>query len=248
MKQKSHSDLSLKSSGHFNLVGFSCELATAFIVLSISMLSSCGKETMEVAPPSFNYFPSEKGKFVIYNVDSIVHATNDHDNDDSVYYHSYQVKEVIDSSFIDGEGNVRQIVLRYFRSDTTQDWTINSVWTQSLNSTNAYRWEENIPYHKLSFPINGEIEWNENDKNTLDEVLLQYKDIHQPLSINNLSFDSTIVVTDDAIPNAVEDISNLEIYAAGVGMIYKENMDLRKTSGQVVSGIEFTMTVYSYGN
>jgi hypothetical protein len=248
MKQKNQSDLSLKSSGHFNLIGFCFELATAFLVLSISLLSSCGKETMEITSPSYNYFPTERGKFVIYNVDSIVHATNDHDNDDSVYYYSYQVKEVIDSSIIDGEGIERQIVIRYFRSDTTQDWNINSIWTQSLNSTSAYRWEENIPYHKLSFPISGNIEWNGNDKNTLDEVLLQYEDIHQPYSINGLSFDSTIVVTDNAIPNAVEDISNLEVYATGVGMIYKENINLRKTSGQVVSGIEFTMTVFSYGN
>ena len=248
MKRKSHLDLPLKSSDHFNFIGFSFELAAAFIILSLSMLVSCGKETMEIPSSSYNYFPTEKGRFVIYDVDSIVHATNDNSNDDSVYYYHYQVKEMIDSSFLDGEGNMRQVVLRYYRNDSTQDWTINSVWTQSLTSTNAYRWEENIPFHKLSFPINGEIEWNANDKNTLDQVLYQYDEIHTSRSVNTISFDSTIVVTDDGIPNAVEEISNIEIYAAGVGSIYKRNINLRKTSGQVVSGIEYTMTVSAFGN
>ena len=247
MKQKNQSDLSLKPCGHFNLARFTFGRAVTFFALSITILGSCGKETLDIPAPSFNYFPTDKGRFVIFDVDSIVHATNDNQNDDSVYYYSYQVKEIIDSSFVDGEGNVRQVIVRYFRNDTTQDWTINSVWTQSLSSTSAYRWEENIPYHKLSFPINVEIEWNGNDKNTLDQVLLQYEDIHEQQTINNLSFDSTVIVTDNAVPNAVEDISNIEIYAAAVGMIYKENINLRKTSGQVVSGIEFTMTVSSYG-
>jgi len=247
MKQKSHLDLPLKSPDHFNILGFSFELVAALILLSFSILSSCGKETLEIPSPSYNYFPTEQGKYVVYNVDSIVHSTDDNDNDDSVYYFHYQVKEVIDSSFTDGEGNQRQVLVRYFRKDTTEEWNINSVWTQSLNSSSAYRWEENIPYHKLSFPINAEIEWNVNDKNTLDEVLFQYDEIHASRTINNMAFDSTVVVTDNAVPNFVEDISNKEIYAAGIGMIYKRNIDLRKTSGQVVSGTELTMTVDSHG-
>ena len=247
MKQIYHPGRPANTPGPINLVGFSFELAASFIILAFSILISCGKETLEVPSPSFNYFPTEKGNFVIYNVDSVVHSDEDDNNDDSVYYFHYQVKEVVDSTFIDGEGDERQVLVRYYRKDTTDDWTINSVWTQYLNSTSAYRWEENIPYHKLSFPINSDVEWNQNDQNTLDPVYFQYEEIHASRTLNNMTFDSTIVVTDNAIPNFVEDISNKEIYAAGIGMIYKKNKDLRKTSNQVVSGIELTMVVDSYG-
>ena len=48
--------------------------------------------------------------------------------------------------------------------------------------------------------------------------------------------------------NFVEKIYGKEVYAAGVGLIYKERDDLRKTSGIVVSGTEFKMVVSSYGN
>src|SRR5690349_16220873 len=168
MKQIYHSVRPVKTSGPINFIGFSFELAAACIVLSISILISCGKETMEIPTPSFNYFPTEKGKWIVYSVDSIVHSTDDNNNDDSVYYFHYQVKEVIDSSITDGEGNMRQVLVRYFRNDTTEAWNINSVWTQALKSNSAYRWEENIPYHKLSFPINSDVEWNMNDQNTLD--------------------------------------------------------------------------------
>src|SRR5690348_6615581 len=117
MNQKQHPDLNFPSGNHFTFLGFSFELLAAVVLLSFSILSSCGKETLDLPEPSYNYFPTTAGSFVIYDVDSIVHSTNDNENDDSVYFFHYQVKEVVDTSFIDGEGKERQVVLRYFRQD-----------------------------------------------------------------------------------------------------------------------------------
>jgi hypothetical protein len=247
MKQKSNSGSQRRKYKNFSFLEFSVELATAALFLSFAVLSSCRKESLEVPSPSFNYFPTEKGKYVIYDVDSVVHSTADNDNDDSVYYFHYQVKEVIDTSFTDGEGQERQVVARYYRNDTSEAWTINIVWSQTLNITSAYRWEDNIAYHKLSFPISSEIEWNGNDKNTMEIEMYHYTDAHAPETINNLSFDSTLTVIQRDDNNFVERIFGKEIYASGIGMIYKERNDLRKTSGIVVSGTEFRMTVNSYG-
>jgi hypothetical protein len=233
---------------HFTFLGFSFELVTAITMLIFSILSSCGKESLEVPSPSFNYFPTEQGKYVIFDVDSTVHSTNDNDNDDSVYHYHYQVKEVIDTAFTDGEGKQRQVVVRYYRTDSTQEWNFNIVWTQALTASSAYRWEDNIPYHKLSFPISQEIEWNGNDQNTQDEEMYHYTGIHAALSYNSLEFDSTVTVIQRDDNNFVERIFGKEVYAAGVGLIYRERNNLRKTSNIVVSGTEFRMTVNSYGN
>lgn len=231
----------------FSFFGFSFELVTAFSFLVFSILSSCGKETLEIGSPSLNYFPTEKGRFVVFDVDSIVHSTDDNENDDSVYYFHYQVKMVIDSSFIDGEGKERQVVVRYYRPDSTHDWNVNIVWSQSLSESGAYMWEDNVPFHKLSFPINGEAEWNGNDRNTQEEEMYHYESINSSKTLNSISFDSTLTVIQRDDNNFVEKIYGKEVYASGIGMIYKERKDLRKTSGMVVSGTEFKMIVSSYG-
>ena len=228
--------------------GIRLDLAAALVIIVLSVISSCGKEIIETTSPSYNYFPTEKGRYVIFDVDSIVHGTNDNDNDDSVYSYRYQVKEVIDTPFTDGEGKERQVVVRYYRADSTQEWSVNIVWSQSLSASNAYRWEDNVPYHKMSYPINYEIEWNGNDKNTLEEEMYHYTDIHASKSYNNLDFDSTLTIIQRDDDNFVEKIFGKEVFAAGIGLIYKERSNLRKTSGIIVSGTEYKMVVNSYGN
>ena len=80
-----------------------------------------------------------------------------------------------------------------------------------------------------------------------EEEMYHYSGINVPNQVNNLSFDSTLTVIQRDDNNFVEIIYGKEIYASGVGMIYKERRDLRKTSGIVVSGTEFKMTVHAYG-
>jgi hypothetical protein len=213
----------------------------------IIFISSCGKETIESFSPSYNYFPVAKGTFVVYNVDSIYHAENDNNNDDSVYYYHFQVKERIDSTFLDGANRTTQVIVRYRRYSDTAEWTISDVWTQNLSLVSAYRTENNIAFHKLAFPINGNITWNGNDANSYEEELYTYEYLHQPGMYNNLAFDSTLAVLQIDENNYVEHLYGQEVYAAGVGLIYKERKELGKKNGIVVKGMDLTMRVVDYG-
>jgi hypothetical protein len=221
-----------------------------FFLCSATLLvfiSACKKET-EVSPSlSFNYFPSEKGRWVEYIVDSTYHAENDNENDDSVYYYHFQIREEIDSSFIDGAGITRQILKRFRRIDSTEQWTLTDVWTQSISLVSAYRIENNVPFHKLAFPISLSKTWNGNDANTLDEEDYSYESIHEPDSYNSLQFDSTITVLQIDENNYIEKIYGTEVYANGVGLVYKVRDELGKRNGVVVKGMEYTMKVINYG-
>ena len=208
---------------------------------------SCKKESVEAPALSYNYFPTESGKYIIYDVDSIYHSETDNNNDDSVFSYHFQIKDKIDSSFVDLEGRVNQVRLRYHRNSDTLPWQLTEVWTQYLSSTSAYLTEENIKYNKLSFPINATITWNGNDSNTEEEELYYYDYFHESDVLNGLSFDSTLSVIQIDENNFVETIYGNEKYAAGVGMIYKEHNDLGKTNGQVVKGLEYKMVVVEYG-
>ena len=219
------------------------------LLLSLTAFTwySCKKESVEAPALSYNYFPTESGKYIIYDVDSIYHSETDNNNDDSVFSYHFQIKDKIDSSFVDLEGRVNQVRLRYHRNSDTLPWQLTEVWTQYLSSTSAYLTEENIKYHKLSFPINATITWNGNDSNTEEEELYYYDYFHESDVLNGLSFDSTLSVIQIDENNFVETIYGNEKYAAGVGMIYKERNDLGKTNGQVVKGLEYRMVVVEYG-
>ena len=208
---------------------------------------SCKKDSIQPGSPSFSYFPTEKGKYVIYEVDSVYHADNDNNTDDSVYSTHFQLKEVIGDSYFDGEGRLNQVIKRYRRDNDTLPWDVLNVWTQVLTNATAYKTEDNVPYHKLGFPINDLTSWNGNDANTLEEELYEYQNYHVPLTLNGLSFDSTLSVLQRNDNNFVFRIYAKEIFANHVGLIYKERDDLHLINSLPVKGTEFKMKVKSYG-
>ncbi len=217
----------------------------SFVALFI--FNGCKKETVVIVPAGFNYFPTDIGTWVEYSVDSVYHSETDNNNDDSVFYYHFQLKEIIDSEFIDESGRENQIIKRYRRLDSLDEWTLTNVWTQNISSYAAYRIEDNISYHKLAFPMNTDITWNGNDANTLDEEMYVYEYVNQPATIQSLEFESTISVIQIDENNFVETFFGNEIYASGVGLIYKERNELGKRNGIVVKGMEYKMQVIRYG-
>jgi hypothetical protein len=210
---------------------------------------SCKKEHVTPGSNSFNYFPTEQGRYVIYEVDSVLHSDNDNNTDDSVYHWHFQIKEVIDETFIDGEGRLVQVIRRFRRDNDSLEWIQENVCTQLLTLTAAYRTEDNIIYHRLAFPISGNTKpWNGNDMNTLDEEMYEYEGFHVPIEMNSLAFDSTLSVLQVDEDNFVERIYGEEIYANHVGLIFRQRDNLHKINGLPVTGSEFKMQVLSFGN
>ncbi len=210
-------------------------------------MGSCKKETIVPVSPSYNYFPVDIGRWVEYDVDSIFHGENDDNNDDSVYTFHFQIREQIDSMFINGEGEQTHVLARYKRESSSDDWYLIGIWTQILNLNGAYRTEDNVPFHKLAFPIGSAISWDGNAANTLDEELYSYDSFHISSTVGSTTFDSTLTVVQVDENNFIERIYGVEKFAAGVGMIFKQRDDLGKRNGVVVKGLEYKMTLSDYG-
>jgi len=210
-------------------------------------LGACKNESVAPQPGSYEYFPLDFGRYVIYDVDSVFHSDNDNNNDDSVYSWHFQVKERIDSTFIDGQGRPAQRVLRYRRLNVSDPWTFMNVWTQTRTTTAAYRNEDNVVYHRLSFPPHPDITWNGNDSNTMEDEFYVYDGIDRPKAVGTSSFDSTLSVSQRDDDNFVEKIYGYEVYANRIGLVFLQRDNLRKQNGSVVYGTEYKMTVHSYG-
>lgn len=220
-----------------------------FLPVSIVLLLLTGCRDEYVTPDyrPLPYFPTQEGCYRVYDVDSIVHAENDNNNDDSVYYYHFQVMEVIDSSYIDAVGDTAHLLVRYHRPDSSASWSLTSVWTQTVNRLGAYSTEENIRYQKLALPLLQTTVWDANASNTLGEELCYYDYINQPDYYGPFTFDSTVAVFQRDEDNFVERKYGREVYAAGIGLVFKERDDLGKRNGFIVRGLEFRMTIVDYG-
>src|SRR4051812_26842839 len=109
-----------------------------FIIASSIFLLSCQKEHTDPVPPSsYDYVPTSAGKWTVYDVDSIVHADNDGNTDDSVRYFHFQIKELISGTFTDGEGRAAQRIERYHRMNDSAEWFITNVWTSTVTANRA---------------------------------------------------------------------------------------------------------------
>lgn len=228
-------------------------------ISAIALWASCSKDSpVYILDEGYNYFPFEVGKYVIYDVDSIVH----NDFTQTVDTFKYQVKEYYESMFLDNSGRNTMRIERYKRdfNDTITyasiPWSLSDVWEANLTKTTAEKVEENIRYVKLGFPIGGVKSWNGNAYNVLGEQNYIYKDINTPRTIGNMAFDSTLFVKQDSSENLIAKKIYNEIFAKNVGMVYKEIIDVQSDNivagvpimNRITSGVEYKMTFNSSGS
>lgn len=240
-----------------------------YAVLITSMLGiaflSCKKEKHPAPYMGYDYFPDNVGHYVIYQCDSIIVNTLSIQIPPFDTF-KYQIKEVIDSLYLNNQGQWTQRIVRYKRTDTTQAWssifTPEKVWTGNLlvNKTPpmAIRQEDNYKYIKLVFPMSLNEQWNGNAMNTIGTWNYQYTALNTPLTINGTHFDSTLTVAQINNPSLQGNQFYEEQYATGVGLIYKEVIDWQAGSlsltapppiNNAISGTVFYSETYlSSGN
>ncbi len=223
-----------------------------FLVILFAAFAGCKKDNNEKITPTgliYTYFPVNVGHTVIYDVSLITKDEFSGIEDTALY----QIMEVVDSIFTDIQGRPTERLERYKRATTLDPWIINDVWTSNLTSTRVEKKEENVTFVKMVFPITGTVSWNGNLYNTLDPQIYEYDQLNQPDLVNGQNFDSTLVVIQANDDNFIETKYEIEEYATGVGMIYKEQTFIKKDNSQppivgVISQRIYKQTIVSWNN
>lgn len=216
-----------------------------FLLLFIS-LASCKKDPSANADTElgYDYFPVEVGNYSVYDVDSIVY--NDFTGEIDTF--NYQLKEVIESDFVDNGGRVSQRIERYNRDNDSAEWHIQDVWQATRTTNRAERVEENVKYIRLMFPVREGLKWDGNAYNTDEEWKYVYQNAHKADLINGISFDSTVTVLQRDEFNLIEVQYYEERYAKDVGLIYKKVDDLKtEINGTIKSGVKYTFKIREFG-
>lgn len=211
-----------------------------------TLIISCNSDNEGVITPNLNhnYAGLEVGKFVVYTVDSIFF--NNFNN--SIDTFQFQIKEKIESQFIDLEGDEAFRIERFKKQIDSTKWVLKDVWDAKLVTTNYQKVEENVRFIKLTFPIRINNDWNGNIKNNLGKQQYEYTAIHQPEIIGGFSLDSvtTVLQLDDV--NLITQNFFEEKFAANIGLVYKKELSRQRTNLSAAwLGKDVTMTLFAYG-
>ena len=142
----------------------------------------------------YNYFPEEVGRYVIYDVDSISYDDKAGNRDTF----RFQMKEVIDSIFMDNSNRPTMRLARYYKkyNDTipyaSMPWSDPRIWYANRTTSTAEKVEENVRYIKIVFPAVKKKKWDGNVFNTLGKKEYEITSMDQPETINNVYFDSVL--------------------------------------------------------
>ncbi len=206
------------------------------VVTLVTFLYSCKKKTETFTSASINdYAALQTGKTYIYRLDSTIIAPFG----TALIVKSYQAKDSIESAFTDNLGRQSFRIFRYTRDTlATQPWRFAATYVATPTDQTLEYVDNNMRYIKLHAPIKEGYMWPAHTfintrlehLNFLEGWNYEYQNVGQSYTVLNKSYDSTITVfqKDETTPEIFnKDIYNeknlgKEVYAKGIGLIYKE--------------------------
>lgn len=168
------------------------------------------------------FFPLEVGYFVEYDV-----------NEEEVslgrpaIIRQYQIKELIAERYTDPGGKIAYRVARLRRNLDGQRWQPDSTITLRLQVDHVIRNENGRDFVKMLFPPAEKLSWNGNIYNTLGEDSYELKNVNQPLKVGGATFERTATVVQQNDSTLVNQDKRVEVYAAEVGLIYRERVNVQ---------------------
>jgi len=204
------------------------------LLITVSFFPACKEKADDFKVDfGFEYFPLSVGKFIVYEVDSIIFNPTGATRVDSSK--TFFKEEVVDT-LLDNEGNVLFKIERFERKSDTLPWQISKVMTASLQDNKAIRTEDNLRFIKMVFPVEQNKSWNGNvffDPgliiNIAGETIEMFKGWSYRMDavgvsevIGDLAFDDLTTVSMADVENLIELRRATEKYAKGIGLVYRE--------------------------
>ena len=191
-----------------------------FIILFLIIISSCKPINYIDEDYHSKYFPIELNQEKEFLVTNINHSSF---GKDTV---TYYLKEVISEKFLNLEGDSAYRIERFWKTDSMDNYEIKDIWVANKSLNFAQLVEENIRFTKLIFPFDVNVVWDGNAFNNQQFQEYRIESINIPYNVNGLSFDSSITVIQNYKSNLLEYENSKEIYVIGVGLVYKEDIEV----------------------
>ncbi len=205
---------------------------TLWMTVLFLMIFSCKKDSVVFYDLGQKYFPISLHEYSVFLVDCT--AYNGFTLDTT--FHTKYVKILYSDVFTDNEGDTVFKTLFYEKSKIEDSWRLNQSTITKVLPQRIEFVEQNTTYIKFIFPVKNNSTWNENAFNTLDDNILQYKNVHNEYSDNFKLYDSTVTVFSDPIENLITIKTREEIYSKNIGLVSKliKDIDIQNSNGYII--------------
>jgi hypothetical protein len=175
----------------------------------------------------YDYYPLEKGQYRVYQVQDVRYV-----NDDT-YTQRFQLRERVDSSFIDQTGQEVFKIIRSIRPNAQAAWLDDSVMTVAKKSNMVVLTKDNTRYIKLVFPVKNGLEFVGDLYNTRTVTegavrkIRNFKEVYTIESVGeafeheNKTYQNTATVVQGLLFTEKFDDNRFEVYADGIGLAYR---------------------------
>ncbi|MTI32684.1 hypothetical protein [Xanthovirga aplysinae] len=228
----------------------SLKKSVLFFSLLLAQFSGCKTKYLEPddLKIGYHYYPFQVGNYWTYSVDSIFYYS-EHDSVVS----EYQVKQKVESFFVEGENDTTFLLYRY-RRNVQNEWQQDSIWTARKRNNQLIITEKNIPYVKMVFPVEVGKSWDGNAFSGKENYSYSISNLRSEFSSEELEFSNCMEVVEKFDDQGEEEfIYEKEIYAPHVGLVYRYSSILPheeggsyKNSGGIV-GLHYIQTLIEYG-
>jgi len=199
------------------------------IGLFLLVLSCTDEVSFEPDSLGLKYYPLKSGDFWIYKVTETRYRNQFAEQaSDSV---SYFIREQIDTVFQDLAGETTYQFTRSRRNTPAESWGLDSVFVVNKSGTDVRLTQNNRRVVSFIFPVLEGKKWNAHIFNTQSSVnnpaevtWYTFANVGQAAVINGTNFANTVKVVQLANENAIEQQDLHEVYAYGIGRIYKQKL------------------------
>ena len=204
------------------------KLFSFLLIAGLVSFSACKKTVEEYpAPPLSDYFPLTVGKYITYNLDSIVTANFGA----SLTTKSYQVKYVVDAKITDNNGDSAYRIIRYILIYPAAPWFADNT-SMAVPTTNSIEFvENNLRFIKLKAPVTQDYTWKGNSYINVTSTTpylkfyndwdYTYDSINMPAKIGTQTIENTIKVLEIDDQSTVDRTYSVAKYAKGIGLVYR---------------------------
>ena len=207
------------------------------------------------------FYPMQTGKYIIYQLDSLVYVAFG-TRDTTI---RYQVKYETDSLIQDNLGRSAYRVFRFIRKNENENWTPDATFMSIATNNQVEFVENNLRFIKLKAPIVNGFSWKGNSfidtysanspVRYLDNWDYTYESVGESQLIGSNTIENCISILqrDEVIglpdqPDSYSEINySKEVYAKGIGLVYKKfnHKEYQPNNGGYVAegsyGITLTM-------
>jgi hypothetical protein len=235
------------------------------IVLCVVFFAACKKQSEEIQiVPISDYAPLKAGKYITYNLDSLIYT-----NFGTVETHRfYEVKYQVMDSITDNLGRKAFRMVRYIRTLPAGNFVADNT-AMAVNTNSRYEFvENNLKYFKLTQPIADGNSWKGNsaidlivnpatgeDLSYLADWDYTYANVGAAKKVGTFNLANTLTVNqkNDSTNLPITATTNIaykdfsqEIYAKDIGMVYRNflHYEYQKTATSFVYkgyGVKLTM-------